>query len=142
MYERSWLRRAVVEPWRAPTWKNFGYALVGLPIGLLGFAFTIVTLAVSTALLITFIGLPMLALSGMIARWYAGQMRRLANGVLAAGVAPPFPLQHRPGLLGWLASAVKDSVAWRARLYLVLKLPVGLFGFVCAVAFWGYGLAR
>jgi signal transduction histidine kinase len=43
-------------------------------------------------------------------------------------------------VLGWIVSCLKDSTAWRARLYLVLKFPLGIASFVVAVTFLAYGI--
>ena len=135
-----WMRRALTEPVRARTWREVGYALLGLPIGIAGFVFTVVTLSLSAGLLITFVGLPLLALSGVISRWLGGQLRRLANALVGTDVAPAQPFRSDPGVFAWLAACLKDGAAWRARVYLVLRLPTGILGFVTATAFWVYGL--
>ena len=43
------------------TWSELLYALLGLPLGIAGFTFTVTTLSVSAGLLITFVGLPLVA---------------------------------------------------------------------------------
>jgi signal transduction histidine kinase len=134
------LRRPFAEFVNRRTWTELLYALLGLPLGIAGFVFTVVTLALSGGLLVTFIGLPLLAMSGLGARWFGSGIRALANALLGAKVAPPNALQSRPGLLGWLGAHLRDGAAWRARLYLVLKLPLGIATFTVAVAFYIYGL--
>ena len=52
--------------------------------------------------------------------------------------APPF--RPRPGILGWTRSGLTDLVAWRARAFLVLKLPVALVDAVVAGFLWIGGL--
>ncbi|HEU5265994.1 MAG TPA: sensor domain-containing protein, partial [Jatrophihabitans sp.] len=140
MFGPTWLRRLLTEPLRARTWREFGYALIGLPIGIAGFVFTVVTLSLSVGLLITFIGLPLLAASGLLSRWFAGRLRRLSNTLVGTDVAPADRFRSEPGIFGWLAACLKDGAAWRARVYLVLRLPTGILGFVIAMAFWVYGL--
>ena len=39
-----------------------------------------------------------------------------------------------------IAPDFRDGTAWRARLYLVLKLPVGIAQFVATTVFLSYGL--
>jgi signal transduction histidine kinase len=96
---------------------------------------------VSAGLLITFIGLPLLAVTGLMSRYFGAGLRNLANGLLGHSVRGPRAFRPRPGLFGWLGSCLTDTVAWRARAYLVLKLPLGILTFVTAVVFWGYGLS-
>ena len=53
--------------------------------------------------------------------------------------APP-PLRSGPGFFGWLQAALRDPVSWRARAYLVLKLPVAVVAFYLSVVCWVLGL--
>ncbi|MEO8889384.1 MAG: sensor domain-containing protein [Jatrophihabitantaceae bacterium] len=122
------------------TWSELLYALLGLPIGVAGFVFTVVTLSVSGGLMVTFVGLPLLALTGLGSRWFGFGIRELANVLIRACVPAPAAFQSRAGRLGWIGSSLKDGAAWRARLYLLLKLPMGIAEFVTAVVFYAYGL--
>lgn len=139
----SWLDRlprAVAEPFRRRTWAHVLYALVGLPIGVAGFTFTVTTLSVGAGLAVTFVGLPLLAFTGLLARTFGDALRRLANTLVDADVAPAQRFRANPGLLGWIGSGLTDGTAWRARLYLLLKLPVGIAQFVVTTVFVSYGL--
>ena len=122
------------------TWAEFGYALIGLPLGIFAFVFTVTTLAVSLGFVVTIVGLPLLAATAFASRWLAAGMRRAANAMADAGVPPPPPMAAGSGRFGRIGSAIRDSVSWRARAYLVLKLPMGIATFVTAVVFWTYGL--
>jgi signal transduction histidine kinase len=122
------------------TWAESLYALLGLPIGVAGFVFTMVTLAGSAFLLITFVGLPLLAITGLASRWIGSRLRVFANRLVDARIQAPQPFHPKPGLLGWIGSCLTDGTAWRARLYLLLKLPLGIASFVAVVAFWTYGI--
>jgi signal transduction histidine kinase len=122
------------------TWAESLYALLGLPIGVAGFVFTMVTLAGSAVLLITFVGLPLLAITGLASRWIGSRLRVFANRLVDARIQAPQPFHPKPGLLGWIGSCLTDGTAWRARLYLLLKLPLGIASFVAVVAFWTYGI--
>ncbi len=134
------LPRALSEPFRRRTWAETLYALLGLPIGVAGFVFTTVTLAVSTFLSVTFIGLPLMAVTGRMSRRIGSGLRGFANKLVNANIPAPLPFRANPGLLGWIGSSLSDGTAWRARLYLWLKLPLGIVGFVTAMAFWTYGI--
>jgi signal transduction histidine kinase len=123
------------------TWGELLYAVLGLPLGIAGFVFTVTTLSVSAGLLITFVGLPLLALTGLASRYLGMGVRLLGNKLVGDDpIAPPAPFVPKPGLFGWIASSLTDGTAWRARLYLLLQLPAGIATFVAAVAFWCYGL--
>jgi signal transduction histidine kinase len=122
------------------TWGETLFAVLGLPIGAAGFVFTTFTLAGSAFLLITFVGLPLLAVTGLASRWAGSVLRRFANKLIGTQLAAPRPFRANPGLLGWIGSCLTDGTAWRARLYLLLKLPLGVLSFAVVFFFWVYGL--
>ena len=45
-------------------------------------------------------------------------------------------LLARPGFLGWLQSALRDRVGWRAVAYSVVKIPLSVFGVWFAFSVW------
>lgn len=122
------------------TWAELLYALISLPMGIFGFTLEAATLSISGGLMITFVGLPLLAATGVASRWIGWRWRAGANRLLGWDIAAPPPFRAKPGLFGWLSSCLKDGTAWRARLYLTLKLPLGIASFVAVVAFLSYGL--
>ncbi len=121
------------------TWRELSYALLGIWLGIVGFVFVVTTLTLSAGLAVTFVGLPLLAFSGGGARFLAGGARQQANTLLGADVRTPPPPRSRPGTFGYLRGRIADAAAWRARLYLVLKLPSGILCFVVAVTWYMYG---
>jgi signal transduction histidine kinase len=123
------------------TWSELLYAVLGLPLGIAGFVYTVTTLSVSAGLAITFVGLPLLAVTGVIGKGGADIIRRLGNTLAGADVPGRARERgQRPAPIGWLAAQLRDGAAWRARIYLVLKLPLGIGTFVVAMVFWVYGL--
>ena len=121
-------------------WAEFGYAVAGLPLAVAGFAVTVSTLAFGIGYSITFVGLPLLAVGSIIARWFGAASRGLARRLLGVRVGAPAALVTRPGFLGWLRSQLTDVVAWRARAYLLLKFPVAVGSFITAATFWAVGV--
>lgn len=121
-------------------WTELAYALIALPIGIAGFVVTVTTVTLSAGLAITFVGLPLLAVTGIASRWLAEQWRRGANAMVGWGIRRPPRFTSGPGLFGWIGACLKDAVAWRARGYMVLKLPLGIASFVVAVAFYSASL--
>jgi signal transduction histidine kinase len=123
------------------TWSELLYAVLGLPLGIAGFTYTVTTLSVSAGLAITFVGLPLLAVTGLIGKEGADLIRRLGNTLAGADVSGrPRERRARQNLMGWLGTQLRDGAAWRARIYLILKLPLGIGTFVVAMVFWVYGL--
>lgn len=116
------------------------YALLGLPLTLAGFVFTVVSLSVGVYASLSLVGLPLLAASTPLVRRLGTVHRNRASRLLAARLpGPPPPFRPEPGLVGWTKSALKDAVGWRARAYLVLKLPVSAAGFLAAASYWVIG---
>jgi len=128
-----WLLR---EPLRRRTWAEFRYVIVSLPLAIAGFAFTVVTLvlgALSFGVL--------LALSSPGARGLAAVSRGLAGRLLGTRVAAPPPFRPRPGVAGWIRSGITDAASWRARAYLVLKLPVAVAGYLVTGYTWVFAVS-
>jgi hypothetical protein len=126
-------------PFTRRTRAEVSYAVVGLPLGIAGFVFTVVS--VPPSLLTSgggmFIGLTVLTESGLASRRLGGAHRSLARRLLGVKVEAPAPFQPKPGMVGWLRSGLTDMVAWRARAYLVLQFPLVVASFAVAAIMWG-----
>ncbi len=121
-------------------WAELGYALLALPVGIVGFVFTVTTVSLSAGLAVTFVGLPLLAVTGIASRWLGEWWRRAANAMVGWGIRRPPRYVAGPGRFGWIGASLKDAVAWRARAYGVLSLPLGIVSFVVAVVFYSVAL--
>jgi signal transduction histidine kinase len=138
---RREVRRAAArlarEPFTRRAWAEFVYSAVSLPAAIAGFVFTAVTLtfgiSVSGSVTGLLVGPPLVAVSTLGVRRIAVFWRGLSRRLLGLRVAEPAPFQPRPGVLGWLRSALTDPVGWRARAYLAVKLPLSVLGFCAAV---------
>jgi signal transduction histidine kinase len=128
------------EPFARRTWAEMLYLVVAFPLAVAGFVFVLVSFCLGILLAITFIGLPLLAVTGLGARRLGSVQRRLARAVLGERVPPPLPFAPQPGLFGWLASALRDRASWRARAYLIVKLPLAVFTVYVAAICWVGGL--
>jgi hypothetical protein len=117
------------------------HAVLGLPLGIAAFALAVSELSVAASLLATLVGLPLLVAGGLAARWLGSQLRVFSNTMSGDCVGAPPAFRARPGLLGWIRSGVTDGAAWRARLYLLLKLPLGLASSMTAVVLYSSGVA-
>ena len=142
---RPAIGRILRAPFTRRAWAELGYSIISGPLAIAGFAFTAVTLLVGTGLSMSItgllIGVPLVAVSTFGARRLAGANRALARGLLGERVPAPPPLHPQPGAVGWLRSMLGDAPGWRARGYLLLKLPVSLLGLLVAGWFWLGGLA-
>jgi signal transduction histidine kinase len=129
-------------PFEGRTWREFGYVLLGLPISIVLFTYAVTMVAIGAGLLVTFLGIPVLAAGLAGCRGFGALERARARGLLELDVADPEPLRMRGnGFLAWMGAVLKSGTSWRTLLYSVIHLPWAVFSFVVAVNFWAYGWA-
>ncbi|HEY5990636.1 MAG TPA: sensor domain-containing protein [Streptosporangiaceae bacterium] len=147
-------RAAVMAPFTSRARREFLFCLFGLafgvPIPVAGFFLTIIGSelvtqqpnppwwAVLAAGAMAGLLLLLLVTTGA-ARRLGGASRRLAAWLLGERVAAPPPAAGRHGGLARFGAGLRDGPGWRAAAYLLLKLPVAVFGSY-AVSFWVIGL--
>lgn len=132
---QAW-RVIVREPFRRRAWRElFHFVVSGALTGAAVFAMA-TALGASAVLLLTFVGVVILAGSvrgaRKLGRWY----RSLARNVLEEDIEEPKAFSARPGFFGWLQSALRDRVGWRAIGYTVAKCPLVLVGAWFALSVW------
>ncbi|WP_434594889.1 sensor histidine kinase [Streptomyces sp. A5-4] len=119
-------------PYGPHVWKEIAHLLLNLPMALIGFTFVVVALLLGCGLSVTVIGLPLLALSLMGARYLGRIERARARALLGEWVDEPSParagLRDR-GFFPWLWASLKDPVGWRTALYALVRLPWGVLTF-------------
>jgi signal transduction histidine kinase len=130
------MRKALAALVDRRTWSELLYALIGLPLAIVGFVFVVVSFGLSVGLAITVIGILLLAVAVAAARGFGGAYRGLGRGLLGIDVEKPLVDRRRPGLRGYIT----ERNGWRAILFLVLRLPLAILDFTVAVAFWSYGV--
>ncbi|TGZ07887.1 sensor histidine kinase [Streptomyces rhizosphaericola] len=128
-------------PLEARSWRELLYVLLGLPLSTVIFVFAITMTSVSAGLLITFIGIPLLAVGLAACRGFGVMERARARGLLKLDVAEPVRVRGRTsGPMAWMGAVLKSGVSWRHLLYTLLHFPWAVFTFCVAVTFWTYGL--
>jgi signal transduction histidine kinase len=126
----------------ASTWFAFLHLLLNLPLGIVYFAVLTTGVALGVGLLITLIGIPILIGMGWVVRTMGSIERGRMNAFLGTALRDPY--HHAETEAGWLArlSAVAtDPAVWRDFLFLMLRLPIGIFTFTTCLVFWTVGLA-
>ncbi|MFD4632255.1 sensor domain-containing protein [Streptomyces sp. NPDC058284] len=131
--------------WRAPfaaaTFREIGYVLVSLPVAIAGFTFAVTMFSLSAGLLVTVLGLPVLAAALTAARGLGGVERRRAGVRLGLAVGGPGAFD-RPREKGWWAGVrarLADGAGWRALLFQVVMFPWRVLSFVLTVTFFVTG---
>ncbi|MFF2650876.1 sensor histidine kinase [Streptomyces sp. NPDC058045] len=129
-------------PFEARTWRELGYLLLSLPLSTAMFGFTVAMLSAGAGLLVTFLGVPVLAAALAACRGFGSLERTRARALLHLDVAAPEPVRAaKPGPMSWMGALLKSGASWRHALYGLLHFPWAVFAFVVAVSFWSYGWA-
>ncbi|MEV7681635.1 sensor domain-containing protein [Streptomyces sp. NPDC088341] len=128
---------ALRTPIEARTWRAFGYLLLSLPISIVFFTYAITTLSLGGGLLVTFLGIPVLAVGLAGCRGFGMLERARARKLLALDVADPAPVRgKKSGVMSWVGAMLKSGVSWRHLVYGVLHFPWAIFAFIVSVTFW------
>jgi signal transduction histidine kinase len=134
------MRTFLQAPFTRRTWAEVGYAIVGFPLALVGFVLTVALTMAGAVLTVTLIGLPVIALLIMGARWWGGLHKGLARAMLGVEVAPLREFRPRAGLLGRLGSCLGNAEGWRAILFIVVGFPLATIRLAAAAMFWSNGV--
>jgi signal transduction histidine kinase len=129
-------------PFEARHWRELAYVLLSLPLGIVMFTYAVTMVSLGAGLLITFLGVPVLAAGLAGCRGFGAMERARARGLLGVEVADPEPLRmKRSGVMAWMGAVLKSGASWRQLLYSVIQFPWAVFSFVVAVTLWVYGWA-
>ncbi|WP_431990260.1 sensor histidine kinase [Streptomyces albogriseolus] len=137
-------RRRMPAALRAPVegraWRELAYVLLSLPISILLFTYAVTMVSLGAGLLVTFLGVPVLAAALAGCRGIGSVERARARGLLGLDVGEPQPLRlKRQGFMGWIGAVLKSGTSWRALLYSVLQLPWAVLSFTVTVTVWTLG---
>lgn len=128
-------------PFSARTWRESLHLVVNLPVAVLTFSYAVTMFAAGVSLVVTFLGMPILAALITGCRAFAAMERARTRGLLKVDVPAPAPLRPvRPGLMAWIGAALKSGAGWRAVLYSVLMLPFAVLSFSLTVTLWVFGI--
>ncbi|MFG3406255.1 sensor histidine kinase [Streptomyces sp. NPDC048142] len=129
-------------PLEARAWRELLYALLSFPLSTVMFVFAVTMTSMSAGLLVTFIGIPVLAAGLAVCRGFGALERHRARGLLRVEVADPERVRGKTGgPMSWMGAVLKSGVSWRHLLFTLLHFPWATFTFVVAITFWTYGLA-
>ncbi|WP_095757004.1 sensor histidine kinase [Streptomyces xinghaiensis] len=134
------LPAALRAPLEGRTWREFLYLLLNLPMALVMFVFAVSMTATGLGLLVTFLGVPVLAAALAGCRALGAVERGRARMLLDLDVGAPAPVRpEAPGMFAWVGALLKSGVSWRHLLYAVVHFPWAVFGFSVAVSLWTSG---
>ncbi|MFH8339001.1 sensor histidine kinase [Streptomyces sp. AM6-12] len=138
---RPRLPAALRAPFEARTWRELGYVLLSLPVSIALFTWTVTMVSLGAGLLVTFLGVPVLAAALAGCRGFGALERVRARALLGVDVPGPEPLRVRkPGALAWMGAVLKSGASWRSLLYALVQFPWAVFTFTVAVVLWTLSL--
>jgi signal transduction histidine kinase len=128
------------EPLARRAHRELLFCLVGVLVGALGFAFVVALLVPGTAVSATrggtvFAVLLVVLVATGAARGLGSLFRRLAARLLDERTVPAPAPQKTTGGFGRLQARLRDSAAWRAVAYSLLRLPMAVLE-LYPVVFW------
>ncbi len=127
-------------PLEARSWRELAYVLLNLPIGIVMFTYAVTMASLGAGLLVTFLGVPVLAAALAGCRGFGVLERARARGLLGVTVAEPEPLRmKRAGAMAWMGAVLRSGASWRHLLYTVIQLPWAVFSFSVALSLWVSG---
>ncbi|MET7758984.1 sensor domain-containing protein [Streptomyces sp. NPDC005389] len=136
----SHLPAAIRAPFEGRTWRALLYVLIGLPLSVCWFALSIAFVSAGAGLLITFLGVPILAGALAMCRGFGFVERARARALLDVDVRAPEPVRGRTGgAFSWMGAMLKSGASWRHLLYAIVHMPWAVFSFSVTVAFWAWG---
>ncbi|MER7514846.1 sensor domain-containing protein [Streptomyces sp. NPDC126499] len=131
---------AVRAPFEGRTWREFGYVLTGLPLSVLSFCLAVTLVSAGAGLLVTFLGIPVLAGALTVCRGFGAVERARARGLLGLDVRAPEPVRGRTGgALSWMGATLRSGASWRHLLYALAHFPWAVLTFSVGVALWAWG---
>jgi signal transduction histidine kinase len=125
--ESDWTR-TLLTPLRTPAWRNYLYFVLISVLAVIGVAFVFFAGLGAGLLIVTLVGIPLLAGVVLLGRSWNRLYRTLARLTDVTIDAPP-PFTRPAGRLQTLAAALTDAVGWRSLGFLALQAalmtPIG-----------------
>jgi signal transduction histidine kinase len=124
-------------------WGEVLFLLTNLPMSIVGFVLAVTGIALGAGLMVTIVGIWVLAGALFAIRWYGSVERSLLRTLLDEDIPEPLPVgadRNRNSAWRRVFDVLSDGLAWRTALYLFIKLPWGIFTFtvtlVALIVLW------
>jgi signal transduction histidine kinase len=133
----SSLGSILTRPFRAVTWRELAYLLLGGAMSAVAFTVVVAGLTAVAVLLITLIGIPLFVGFAYVNRGLAWLERRRTAFVLREPVAGVYKPPARRGFVALLKAVVTDPQTWKDLAWLIVVSIVGFAFAVTAASLWG-----
>ncbi|WNV82590.1 sensor domain-containing protein [Umezawaea sp. Da 62-37] len=117
------------------------FLLVNFFISTLWFVVLVSMFATSIGLAVVWLGIPLLAVTLLIARGASALERMWVHTMLGTYVASPYRPLPEGGVLARTKAVITDPAAWRDLGYWMLMFPLSIVEFVLVVTFWPVALS-
>ncbi|HEX3029761.1 MAG TPA: sensor domain-containing protein [Clostridia bacterium] len=133
------LIKSVIKP---QSYMNICYLLFSFPLGIIYFTFAVTGLSVGIGLIPAFlIGIPILMFILLTSKRIMSFERGLVTGYLKMELPEYFPASTPcDSLITKIKNEVTDPVSWKSIIFLIMKLPLGIFNFTIVVTFFSLSL--
>jgi hypothetical protein len=111
------------------TYRNLLYLAISMPLGIMYFVSMITGLSIAVGTAIILVGFLVLAITLMLARLFGRLEREMVRSLLGA------TFETRPPRSTEWRAQLTDRYNWTTILYLFLRFPIGIAGFVTSVLF-------
>ncbi|MBB6554983.1 sensor histidine kinase [Nonomuraea rubra] len=118
------------------TWRAAPYLLVSGALGLMWYFVLAITISVSLALTVVWVGVPLAIATVLLWRGGARLERRLQRLAFGVRLADPYRPRPQRGLGAHVQWLLKDPATWRDLGYLLMLLPLGAVEAVVSFAMW------
>ncbi|WP_225728364.1 MULTISPECIES: sensor domain-containing protein [unclassified Nocardia] len=121
---------------------DFAYTFLGLPLAVVNFGLLVSLFAASLGTVVIFIGIPLLALTLLVARGFA-DIERVRLQQLTGEATPRPRYAQAPEGAGWLhriSAPIRQGQSWLDLLYAVVNLPIAIITFVLPIVWWAMTL--
>jgi len=126
----------VLRPFRAQTWRELAYLLLGGFVAILSFGLLLAGVIATGVLLVTLIGVAVFVALAFVARGVSWLERRRAALVLGDTIEGVYRRPARPGFIALLKNAAADVQTWKDLAWMAIVSLIG-FGFaIAAIVAW------
>lgn len=119
------------------------FLLLSLPLGIIYFTLIVTGLSLGMGTLVIWIGLPILFVVFFLVHALAGVERRMVNNLLHIPIFYHVPTLQAPdqGFFKRFGKMLSNPYTWTSTIYMLLKLPLGIFSFTLTITFLSISLA-
>ncbi|MFG1796496.1 sensor domain-containing protein [Nocardia sp. NPDC049149] len=121
---------------------DFAYTFLGLPLAVVSFSLLVPFFAASLGTVVIFLGIPLLAVTLLLARGFADIERiRLQQLTGTATLRPRYVAA--PEGAGWfrrVTAPIRQGQSWLDLLYAIVNLPIAIITFVLPITWWAMTL--